>query len=770
MEHFDLVHIIKRLSAKWHLFAVCISVMLVMAILYLASTPDKYLIVATIQLKDKGAGEKSVSQEEFLSGVEFLRSAAEVEDEVGILTSYSLMKESLSKMPSAVQVYSCPTFFGIPMWPMKDEMFPAPFEIRPDSLGWQVMDCNVEIDFLPEEKVHIEIKSDGKQYRLYNTLTNKSITKAGSVSLDTILNVADTLKTSFLHFFIRNIDPELPHSDKQYFFRFRSIESAAQHLEARLTTNPISANANIIKLSLVSTVPAFDIASLQTLCDVYIESDLHKKNILGERTIEFIDYQLRGVTDSLQHAESTLESFRNTSNIIDVGVTSQSLGAKLAALEEQQALLTVQNKYYKYIAKSLAKGDVSDIASPSSVGIQDQLLSNLILQLTELNQDRISRSYSSRSANPAYQILEQKIAASKRALSESIQNLIGSNEIALEGNKRRIESTRAAIGRLPRDERSLTDIRRKFNFNDNIYNYLLQKRAEAGIAIASNVPDKRIIDYPRQIKRVGPNAFLIVVLALMMGLVIPAGVIFAQDFLHPKLEHAEQLSMLTQLPLLESVAYTATSRNGKSRLTSNGYLAHSFRFVRQQIINLSRSKNVKTIGITSSISGEGKTFSTYNLAVSLAAAGQKVLVIDLDLHQRKLGRLFKVNALPGVSDYFAHGKNQIIQNTHIEKLDIITAGTPFENPSDLINEQRLDKLLMSLREKYDCIIFDTPPLGIIPDFLAVSKLLDYTIVVVRNDFSSKASVRRTNKLIEDHALPAGIIYNGVKVGASYGKY
>jgi capsular exopolysaccharide synthesis family protein len=770
MEQFDFVHLLKRLSARWYLFAASVTLMLVFAVFYLASTPDKYLVVATIQLKDKGVGEKAVSQEEFLSGVEFLGSAAEVEDEVGILTSYSLMKESLKKMPSTTQIFRCPTFFGMPLRAFRDEVFPPPFDIRPDSLGWQVMDCNVDIAFLPDDKIKVNVESDGDHYKMYNTLTAKTIVRTGKVKLDTTFNSKDTLKTSFLHLIVRNVDPELVHDDKQYFFRFRSLEAAAQNLEGRLTTSPISANANIIRLSLISTVPSFDIASLQNLCNVYIEGDLHKKNMLGERTIDFIDFQLQGVTDSLHHAESTLESFRNMSNIIDVGVTSQSLAGRLNALEEQQALLSVQSKYYKFIAKTLAKGDVSDIASPSSVGIQDQLLSNLILQLTEMNQEKIGRAYNSRSSNPAYQVLEQKIAASKKALNESIQNLIGSNEIAMEGNTRRIEVTRAAISRLPHDERSLTDIRRKFNFNDNIYNYLLQKRAEAGIAIASNVPDKRVIDYPRQMKRVGPNAFLIVTLALMMGIFLPTGFIFAQDFLHPKMEHVEQLSMLTELPLLESVALISSSKNGKAKVMNNGYLAHSFRFVRQQIINLARSKNVKTIGITSSMSGEGKTFSTYNLAVSLAAAGQKVLVVDLDLHQRKLGRLFKVNALPGVSDYFANGKNEIIQNTHVERLDIITAGTPFENPSDLINEQRLDKLLMSLREKYDCIIFDTPPLGIIPDFLAVSKLLDYTIIVVRNEFSSKASVRRANKLIEDHALPAGIIYNGVKVGAAYGRY
>ncbi|HKZ36448.1 MAG TPA: polysaccharide biosynthesis tyrosine autokinase, partial [Chryseolinea sp.] len=628
-----------------------------------------------------------------------------------------------------------------------------------------------DISFVGTEQFRVRVKSSDKGIQLYNKQTSKTLFRAEAIELDTILPLASALKTSFLYFSLKDVDPEVFSNREKYFIKIRSLDQVAQQYESQLSTSPISANANIMKLSLTTIVPYRAINFLQTLCDVYIGNDLRRKNRLGERTIEFIDYQLQGVTDSLRRAESSLESFRHESNIMDVNVTSQNLSQKLSALEEQQALLSVQNKYYRYIERYLTKNEnaAEDIVAPSSVGIQDQLLSSLILQLTQLNQERISRSYNSKQLNPALQVLEKKINMTKTSLKGSINNLIGTNEISLEENKQRINSLRNSISRLPQNERSLTDITRKFNFNDNIYNYLIQKRAEAGIAIASNLPDKRIVDYPRQIKKLGPNPIFAFLLAIIAGLFLPAGIVFAKDFFDPKLENIEQLTSITNIPVLEKVANVSVKEKKLGAL-GNGYVAHSFRYVRQQITALKRSRNVKTIGITSPVSGEGKTFCSLNLAMSLTGADYKTLLIDLDLQQSKLSREFAVNAKPGITDYLTNGKSNIVQHTHIEKLDIITAGTPLQNPSDLLNNQSLEKLINLLREKYDFIIVDTPPVGIIADYLVISKIIDYTIIIIRNDYSKRDSVRRIDKLVKDYALPSGIIYNGTKVEYSYGAY
>ena len=771
MDESDVRHVVRKLLSKWYLFLICSLSTLSVAIFYLSTTEEKFLVTATIQLSDHGAGDPAVSQEEFISGVEFLNPNSEVEDEVGILTSYHLIYETLKLTEPEVQYFKYPQFLGLTSRPLAKEIYPSPFKVKPDSSGWQITDTKIQISFVGTEQFRVKCKSSGKGFLLYNTQTNKTLFKEGAIELDTVLSHTSTLKTSFLNFSLENVDPQVFNEGEEYFIKIHTLDKIAQQYENLLTTNPISANSNIIKLSLSTIVPSRAIIFLQTLCDVYIDSDLQRKNRLGERTIEFIDYQLQGVSDSLRRAESSLESFRHKSNIMDVNVTSEDLSQKLSALEEQQALLSVQNKYYRYIEKYLTKNENAtvDIVAPSSVGIQDQLLSSLILQLTQLNQERISRSYNSKELNPALQVLEKKINMTKTALKGSINNLIGTNEISLEENKQRMGSLQASISRLPRNERSLTDITRKFNFNDNIYNYLIQKRTEAGIAIASNLPDKRIVDYPRQIKKLGPNPIFALLLAVLAGLFAPAGIVFAKDLFDPRLENIEQLASITNIPVLEKIA-NVNSKEKKLGPLSNGYVGHSFRYVRQQITALKQNRNVKIIGITSPMSGEGKTFCSLNLAMSLTGADYKTLLIDLDLQQSKLSREFAVNAKPGMTDYLTNGKSNIVQRTHIEKLDIITAGTPLQNPSDLLNNQSLEKLISLLREKYDFIIVDTPPVGIIADYLVISKIIDYTIIIIRNDYSKKDSVRRIDKLVKDYALPAGIIYNGTKVEYSYGAY
>ncbi len=771
MEDLDVRHLLRKLLSKWHTFLGFFILTFSVAILYLTVTEEEFLVTASIQLRDKQMGDKTVSQQEFLSGVEFLGSSSEVEDEVGILTSYFLIRETLKVTASEIQYFEYPKIVGELGRTFEKEIYPAPFKIKADSSGWQIIDTKIYISFVGKEKYRVELEGSNKGFSLCNTATNKTLFTPGQAKLDTILPLTSPLKTSFLNITLSNVDREAFNNKKKYFIIIRSLDHLAKQYEDQLATDPISANANIIKLSLNSKSPSRGISFLQSLCDVYIDNDLRKKNQLGERTIEFIDYQLQGVTDSLTRAESTLESFRYASNIMDVNVTSKDLTQKLSTLEEKHALLSVQTKYYRYVEKLLIKnGDAGTaIVAPSAVGIEDQLLSSQIIELTRLNQERVSRSYNSKELNPALQILEKKIAMTKTALMGSIRNLIGSNEISLRDNKERINAIHASISHLPQSERSLTDITRKFNFNDNIYNYLLQKRAEAGIAIASNVPDKRIIDYPRQIRKLSPNPVFVLLLALMAGIFLPAGILFAKDFLDPKLEHSDQLATLISLPVIEKVPFV-NNQDKSLGSASGGYIAHSFRYVRHQILALKRKKNIKTIGITSPASGDGKTFCSFHLAVSLTGAGFKILLIDLDFQQQKLSRNFGVNSQPGIYDYLATGQQQIVQPTHIKKLDIITAGTSVDDAPDLVNNISFENLIASLREKYDYIIFDTPPVGIIADYLSISEIIDYTIIVIRDDYTKKESVKRINTLLKDYNLQAGIVYNGTKEAYSYGAY
>ena len=233
---------------------------------------------------------------------------------------------------------------------------------------------------------------------------------------------------------------------------------------------------------------------------MYLQNELYKKNQLGLKTIQFIDNQLAGVSDTLRQVEGSLEHFRSRNNILDVNSTANNLTANLDKLEEDKADLEVKLKYYTFLANTLKKeSDISDIVVPSALGLDDPLLNNLLLELSKLYQERTGYNYNAKENNPLIEIVDLKIRNSKKSISENVRNMIEVTSIALTDVNNRIFKIQKNLNALPKNERELVKIQRSFEFNDNVYNYLLEKRAEAGIAIASNSIQKTIVDRPYQV-------------------------------------------------------------------------------------------------------------------------------------------------------------------------------------------------------------------------------------------------------------------------------
>jgi capsular exopolysaccharide synthesis family protein len=768
MEDTDVRLVIRKLLDKWYWFALSLFITLGFAVVYLKVTDKYYFVEASIQLKDQSLGDKGTAQGKFISGFELLETDSELEDEIGVLTSYSVIRQSLEYGGFEVQYFQYPGHLGAAGKFLAQELYPGPFQISFDTAGWQLLYTPIYLTFINDKQYRLQIATEDPleegPLSLYNFASHRIIPRKTGVKVDTVLHTDQSFQSPYLRFKLEKLDAEALEKGASFYFTIHSLDDITDSYRGKLNTAPIAEESNIVNLSLTTTVPQKDIAFLDALSKVYIQNELLKKNKLGEKTIGFIDVQLQEVAGELNKAETKLESFRAKSNIIDVEVTSQNLNEQLFALEEKQAQLKVQNKFYSDMAGYLKRNkDVGNIVAPSSVGIQDASLNNLLIQLSTLNERKIAIDFNSSKNNPVLQVVEQKIQSTKKALLENINNLVVSNTIALQENSRRVNEIKQTIKRLPENERNLVNINRGFNFNDNIYNYLLQKRAEVGIALASNLPDKTVVDAPRQIGKgpVGPNKMLIFLIAFLAGFITPAALIFLRDFFQTKLENEEQLKYLTDIPVLERIAQIREKGKGNLYIDQS-YLANTFRYIRRHINILQLSREVKAVGITSATSGEGKTFCALYLAQSFARAGHKTLLVDADLHQPDLDRHFKVVTQPGLSDYLKAGEEDIIQDTDFDNLDMVASGSPSTNPSDLLNKRNLDSLLSKWRRKYDIVIFDTPPVGLITDYFAFSDHIDYTLVVVRHEFTDIEHLKRLNKIIKENFLQTGIIYNGAK--------
>src|SRR5258705_3279625 len=250
----------------------------------------------------------------------------------------------------------------------------------------------------------------------------------------------------------------------------QDLGSLTEMYREKMDIKPSSRESNIVEINVRGRNPKKDILFLNTLLDVYLSNELNKRNQLGIKTIQFIDDQLSGVSNELRQAEGSLESFRSRNNILNITATADNLTKTLDRLETDKSALETKLKYYKYIGGALDNADLKNIQTPSTFGLEDPLLNNLVIELEKLNQERIGLNYSTKDTNPVVKVLDLKIANHKKAIMENVSNFIQASTNALADLSRKINEIQHNVNKLPRSERELVNIQRKFDFNDNVYN------------------------------------------------------------------------------------------------------------------------------------------------------------------------------------------------------------------------------------------------------------------------------------------------------------
>jgi capsular exopolysaccharide synthesis family protein len=756
-EFIDIQKALTLLLSKWYYFVISTLVILALAFAYLKLTPETYLIQAKLQVKDLSlSSDQSSSQQNMMRGLGLLNGNPELEDEIGILSSYQLAEKALRTLDFDVSYYTYPA--GLPLNAgslLKNEQYATDLKLIPQYERPQLLGVPVTITF--PDSLHYQVNIKAEEATLYDLQENRTLKKEVNFEAAELIKIGDPFVSDFISFNIQ-LDSAFDFEENlAYEVVIRNRSNVAEKYVEKMEIEPISEESNIVLISLKGKVVQKEITYLESLLNEYIQGDLQKKNQLGVKTIEFIDRQLSSVVDSLRSAEGTLEDFRANSNIMNVSTTSENLQEQLRQLEEMRAELKVQQEYYQYTSDYLRTNElVTDIVAPSSVGDPDPFIAKLLMQLADLNQEKAEKTYSSGSNSPVLRVLEQKIQRTKATIIENFQNKLSTNRIELMENQKRINSLRRRLNELPTSERNLVNIERQYSLNDNIYNYLLQKRAEAGIAIASNQADKSVVDYPRMIGNgpVEPDKLIVMGVALLLGLIFPIGLIWVQDVMNTRISDQEHLVIGDGTPVLGMVPRS----NQKNKNMSSGQVpppvAEAFRFlrmsIRQQSFNEGSARQV--IGITSAQEGDGKSFCAANLALSYAKAGKKTLLIGADMRQPRLSDYFNLQEY-GLAEYLEDEAtiSNVIQPSHLEELSIINSGKPRSSVEALIENQRIDILIEELHNHYDVIIVDTPPLGLMADYQSLVHLFTQNLLVVRHNTTQRTVFKGVVK-----KLPIGI--------------
>lgn len=735
--------------------------MMVLAIAYIKSSNKVYLMRASLLLKSEE--QRDLSGNDFLKGMDIFKTSTELEDEIGILESYHMVANAINELDFGIGYYT-------KRYTKSEEKYgDFPFIIKMDSTVNQL--TGIPIYITEKSNNTYQLRAEGEEIDAYNFLTRQVEDHLTKVEINHTGTFGDPTKMANLGITIW-ANPKFPvKDDEEYFFIIYNLKSVVAYYKSNLEVKPISRESNIVELSMRGEVPQKTINFLNKLLDVYLENELYKKNQLGIKTIQFIDNQLSGVSDTLNQVEGSLESFRTKSKIQDISATAENLSKNLDKLETEKANLEVKLKYYSNIANSMNEGRFGDIVAPSTFGLEDPLLSSLLIELSKLNQERAGLNYNAKESNPLTEVVELKIKNTKETLRENVNNIINITTIALNDLNSRIYKIKWQLSKLPGNERELVNIKRKFDFSDNVYNYLLEKRAEAGIAIASNQVDKAIVDRAMVVGDgpVAPNSKFIYLIAIALALVFPIAFIVFKDFWQDHLVTHKDIENATEIPYIGSIIHGNRKMKQKLQLNGEKYtlLNESFQTLRVNLQYLTLGKNKSVIGFTSSIQSEGKTFCAVNLAIAMASAGKKTLIIDADMRRSTLSNYFDLTNDWGLSTYLIEQSTlaDTIQKTDIKNIDIIPAGPIPPNPLTLIGKSRMSELMHTLKDIYDIIIIDSPPIGFVSEYLILMKYTDANLYVVRSDHTSRHHLTTINKLYQDKKIDnISILLNDVKTG------
>ena len=773
-EFIDIRRVFSQALNRWYYFLIGLAICFVIAILYLKIAPKQYNVEATMLLKDQGLSDRSSGQEKFINGLDLLSGNSELADEIAILSSYAMVRRALEKLDFTVSYFQYPDSWVFLGEQMEDEIYHSKFEAILDYQQPQLIGVPIYISFPDSGHYRVQIEAD--EATLFDVRNQQIVQEEVAVEVDKTLSINQPYQSPLLSFQLALDSSYVTQENQRFYIVLNTLQGLTKSYVNKLDITPISEESSIVQLTTKGRVPQKEKDFLSTLAEVYIQHDLNKKNQLGLRAIGFIDTQLSTVYDSLQSVEGNLESFRASNQIINISTTSESLNVQLQELEAEQAQLGVQREYYQYTAEYLRNNeDVTDVVAPSAVGINDPLLNNLLQDLSEMNQEKVEKAYSSGENNPVLRVLESKIRNTKAALIENIDNLISSNRIASQENQRRINRLESQLNNLPQSERNLINIQRKFALNDNIYNYLLEKRAEAGIALASNLPNKSIVDAPRIIGGTAtePNKGLVFFLAILAGIVLPFGLVTAQHLLNTKVNDGTDLKITPTIPVIGSIP-RASKGEKLPVMTPSSPVAEAFRFLR---ITLSRQWSTHKdtepliIGVTSAQAGDGKTFCAANLAATYAWVGKKTLLIGADLRKPRLQEYFDVKDF-GLAEYLNKEADftTVLQNTDLRHLSVLSAGKTTADVAFLIeNNNQMKKLIQEAKAQFDVIIFDTPPIGMVADAFVLAPYMDIFIHLIRYNHTNKAQIAKLDNLFESKDMKnLVVVVNDTRINKDYG--
>ena len=777
---FDFATLYRTIVLNWYWFVLSLIIFGSLGAIYLRYATPMYQSTAKLLIKDESSSNRRGQSLQSMSNLGIISNSTGIDNEMEILTSHSIAEDAIRDLKLYVNYSTKGRVKDVILY--RDQ----PLNVDVDQAHLERLNAPINLSITKDSLTYIV---SGTYYVPTNDNSNE-----GPYSINRkFTSLPATIATRAGIITISSNNGHAMRSAQVLNVSILSPRMAANKYANELQVTQTAKSTSIAQLQLTDEVPQRSLDYLKQLAIVYNRQANEDKNTIALRTDKFINDRLGKINTELGKTEGELQSYKQQNGIVELKMNAGNSVANQNSSELKLAEVETQIELFNTIAREVESSsrNLSQVI-PSNVGLDDQSSTSLINKYNELVLERNRLLRSASESSPVVEPLTAQIRELngniRRAISAARQNL----QIQRDAVSAQVNKFNEQVAETPQQERMLTQIDRQQEVKSGLYLMLLQKREENSISLAATADKGKLIDDPQLIGKISPKSTTIMLIALLIGLALPVLVILILQFFRYKIEGHDDVARLTKLPIIADVAIASNKAKGKADIVvhenQNNQMEEIFRSMRTNL-QFMLKEGQKVVLFTSSTSGEGKTFNAANLSVSFGLLGKKVILVGLDIRRPRLAELFGINDHKhGITNLLVKDnptvedlQEQILPSGVNKNLDLLMAGPIPPNPAELIARNSLDTIINFLKEKYDYIMIDTAPVGLVTDTLQIARVADASIYMCRADYTPKSSFNLINALANEKKFPnMAIVLNGIDMSkrkysyyygyGGYGKY